>query len=111
MILANGKIPFINRYGEDMKKKCDTDEVIENLIVATLGEQATARHRHIFRENLRGLVRLAKAEQVAEIKASVQRLAGVVEAKSARRRAKALLLAYRTPGLFEQGQQQFEFKR
>lgn len=94
-----------------MKKKLDTDDVIENLIAATLGDQGSARQQHIFRENLRGLVRLAKAEQVAEIKASVQRLAGVVETQSARRRAKALLLACRTPGLFEPGQQQFEFKQ
>ncbi|HYD95523.1 MAG TPA: hypothetical protein VEC01_09365 [Noviherbaspirillum sp.] len=94
-----------------MKKKLDTDDVIENLITATMGDGATARERHIFRENLRSLVRLAKAEQVLEIKASVKRLSGVIEAHSARRRAKAILLAHRLPGVLDQAQQQFEFKQ
>ena len=94
-----------------MKKKLDTDDVIENLITATFGEEVTARERHVFRENLRGLVRLAKAEQVVEIKANVRRLAGALEVHSARRRAKAVLLAQRLPGLLDQAQQQFEFKQ
>jgi DNA-binding transcriptional regulator LsrR (DeoR family) len=94
-----------------MKKKLDTDDVIENLITATLGEEATARQLHIFRENLHSLVRLAKAEQVVEIKANVRRLAGVLEAHSARRRTKALLMAQRLPGILDQAQQQFEFKQ
>ena len=94
-----------------MKKMLDTDSVIESLIAVTLSEDATARERHIFRENLRGLVRLAKAEQVVEIKTSVRRLAGALEAHTARRRAKAVLMAQRLPGLLEQAQQQFEFKQ
>ncbi|HYD63100.1 MAG TPA: hypothetical protein VEC35_22290 [Noviherbaspirillum sp.] len=95
---------------EAMKKKLDSDDVIENLITATLGECASARQRHVFRESLRGLVRLAKAEQIVEIKASVRRLTGALESHSARRRAKALLLAQRLPGILDHGQQQFEFK-
>lgn len=94
-----------------MKKKLDTDDVIENLIVATLGEQASARQRHLYRESLRSLVRLAKAEQVVEMKASVKRLTGLMDHQSARRRAKALLLAQRLPSLSIQAQQQFEFKQ
>ncbi|HJV87053.1 MAG TPA: hypothetical protein VJ698_16435 [Noviherbaspirillum sp.] len=94
-----------------MKKKLETDAVIENLIAATLGESPTARQRHIYRENLRALVRLAKSEQVVEIKDNVQRLAGAIEAHTARRRAKAILLAQRLPDLLEQAQQQFEFKQ
>jgi hypothetical protein len=94
-----------------MKKMLDTDSVIESLIAATLGDDATSRQRHIFRENLRGLVRLAKAEQVVEIKANVRRLAGALETHSARRRAKAVLMAQRLPGLLDQAQQQFEFKQ
>ena len=89
----------------------DTDDVIENLITATMGEDVTARERHMFRESLRGLVRLAKAEQVVEIKANVKKLAGAIEAQDARRRAKAILLAHRLPGLLEQAQQKFEFKQ
>lgn len=93
-----------------MKKKLDSDAVIESLVAAVL-ENAGARERHIFRENLRSLVRLAKAEQVAEIKANVRRLAGALETHSARRRAKAVLMAQRLPGILEQAQQQFEFKQ
>jgi len=94
-----------------MKKRLDSDAVIESLIAATLPASASVRERHIFKENLRSLVRLAKAEQVVEIKASVRRLAGALEAQSARRRAKAVLLAQRLPGLLDQAQQQFEFKQ
>jgi hypothetical protein len=98
-------------YCKAMKKKLDTDDVIESLIVATLGEQPNARQRHMYRESLRSLVRLAKAEQVVEIKASVKRLTGILDSQSARRRAKAILLAQRLPGIFDQAQQQFEFKQ
>lgn len=94
-----------------MKKKLDTDDVIETLITATLNEEATARQRHLFRESLLGLVRLAKAEQIVEIKTNVRRLTGALEVHSARRRAKAVLLAQRLPGLLDEGQQQFEFKQ
>jgi hypothetical protein len=65
----------------------------------------------MYRESLRSLVRLAKAEKVVEIKANVRRLTGVRESHSALRRTKALLLAQRRPGVLEQGQQQFEFKQ
>lgn len=102
---------FITSKCPAMKKKLDTDDVIENLVTATVGEDAPARQRHLFRENLRSLVRLAKAEQVMEIKANVRRLTGVLDAHSARRRAKAVLLAQRLPGLLDHGQQQFEFKQ
>ncbi len=94
-----------------MKKKLETEAVIENLITATLGDNPTSRQCHIYRENLRALVRLAKSEQVVEIKTNVQRLAGAIEAHEARRRAKAILLAQRLSGIFEQAQQQFEFKQ
>lgn len=94
-----------------MKKKLETDYAIENLIAAMLGDAASCRERHIYRENLRGLVRLAKSEQVAEIKDNVRRVTGLLEANSARRRAKAILLAQRFPGIFDGSQQQFEFKQ
>ena len=94
-----------------MKKSLDTDDVIEKLVAATLGESAPLRQRFIYRESLRGLVRLAKAEQLAEMKANVKRLTGILEAQSARRRAKAVLSAHRLPGTMQDPQQQFEFKR
>lgn len=94
-----------------MKKHLATDEVIEILITATMGETAPARQQFLFRENLRGLVRLAKSEQMAEIKANVRRVSGLLEAASARRRAKAVILAQRVPGFGDHLQQQFEFKQ
>lgn len=94
-----------------MKKKLDTEDVIENLITVTLSEDAPMRQRHLFRESLRSLVRLAKAEQIVEIKTNVRRLTGALETHSARRRAKAVLLAQRLPGFLDHGQQQFEFKQ
>ena len=94
-----------------MQKNLDTDQVIEALVSATAGEEVTARQRHILRENLRSLVRLAKAEQIVEIKTNVKKLAGALEMHSARRRAKAILLAQRLPGILNGAQQQFEFNQ
>ncbi|GIZ51138.1 hypothetical protein [Noviherbaspirillum aridicola] len=93
-----------------MKKIAPSEQVIEDIVEATLGEHASAREKHVLRETLHGLVRLAKVEQVADIKANVRRLAGALETQSARRRAKAILMAQRLPGLLEQAQQAFEFK-
>lgn len=93
-----------------MKKIAHTDQVIEDIVEATLGEDASAREKHVLRQSLYGLVRLSKAEQVADIKANVKRLAGALEVQSARRRAKAILTAQRLPGLLDQAQQAFEFK-
>jgi hypothetical protein len=94
-----------------MKKQLDTDQVIEALIAATITDEVTVRQKHIYRENLRSLVRLAKAEQIVEIKANVKKLAGALETHSARRRAKAILLAQRLPSILEGAQQKFEFNQ
>lgn len=83
-----------------MKKKLETEAVIESMITAALGGKASARERHVYRESLRNLVRMAKAEQVMEIKDSVRKLTGGLETQIARRRAKHVLPT----------QQQFEFK-
>lgn len=93
-----------------MKKISHSEQVIEDIVEATLGEHASAREKHVLRQTLHGLVRLAKVEQVADIKANVRRLAGALETQSARRRAKAILMAQRLPGLLDQAQQAFEFK-
>jgi hypothetical protein len=94
-----------------MKRKLTTDDAIENLIAASLGEDAGLRERHLYRQNLLSLVRLAKSEQIVEMKTNVQKLTGMVEAQSARRRAKAILFAQRLAGILQQTQQQFEFKQ
>lgn len=92
-----------------MKNKLETDQVIDNLIAAMLGEGANLRQRYVCRENLRNLVRLARTEQVMEIKENVKKLTGALDAQNARRRAKAVLLAQRLPGILSGAQQQLEF--
>jgi hypothetical protein len=44
-----------------------TDDLIEAMTQTHMGH-ASARHRHVFREALRGLVRMAKAEKLRELK-------------------------------------------
>lgn len=92
-----------------MKTKLDSDQVIEQMLSTLLGPDAGARERHMCRESLRGLVRLAKSEQVVEIKANVRRLTGALDQHHARRRAKAVLLAQRLPDLLNGAQRRFEF--
>lgn len=62
--------------------------MIEDLVDAAVGEGASARQRHVFRESLRALVRFAKADQLLEIKASVRKLTGAVTAGAGRRKTK-----------------------
>lgn len=50
-----------------------TEAAIENLVNATLGAAASEREKHIFRESLRNLVRIANAEYKAEMQASVDK--------------------------------------
>jgi hypothetical protein len=52
----------------------ETNAVIENIIEAVYGKHSGARERHIFREALLGLVRLAKSEQLRDIKFNADRL-------------------------------------
>lgn len=95
-----------------MDTKLNTEIVIDNLVAAACGENASAQARHVYREALRGLVRLAKSEQMLEIKTSVDKLTGPAVARAARRRAKAILLAQRLKGSPQSGkQQQLEFNR
>ena len=93
-----------------MRKILETDQAIEALM-AVLGEEADSREKHMYRENLRALVRLAKSEQLMDIKESVRKLTGAMGTHHARRRAKAVLLAQRLPGILAGTQQQFEFNR
>jgi hypothetical protein len=88
--------------------KPNIDTVIETLIFATLGENSTAKEKHLLRESLRNLVRIAKAEQVFEMKISVKRLTGAVTAQAGRRQAKIDRLT-RNRGPVLQGQQHLEF--
>ena len=50
------------------------DAVIESLVDSQSDSTTTLRQKHLFRESLRGLVRLAQADQLRAIGASVTRL-------------------------------------
>lgn len=60
-----------------------TVSAIEDLIRATLSESATTAERHFLRQSLLNLVRLAQAEQRAEMQASVGKVLQPVEVLSA----------------------------
>lgn len=51
-----------------------TAPAIESLINATLNESATARERHLLRQSLINLVRMAQAELRAEMQANVEKV-------------------------------------
>lgn len=54
----------------------NTQDVIEEMTGAFLGPDATNRQKYLFEQSLQNLVRIAKAEQKLEIKASVKKLTG-----------------------------------
>jgi len=49
-------------------------DVIEALVIMNCGDSATAQARHFYRESLRNLVRLAKAERNTELRLSLNRM-------------------------------------
>lgn len=53
-----------------------TDQMIEEMVAANLGETVSGRQKHVYREALRGLVRLAKKEQLLAMKSDVAKLTG-----------------------------------
>lgn len=57
-----------------MKNQYSTEKIIEELTIATYGENASERQKHAFTEALRGLVRLAKSEQMLELQENVKNL-------------------------------------
>jgi hypothetical protein len=58
----------------DMKTKYSTDELIEELVEATYGNSASLREKRAFIEALRSLVRLAKSEQMLELRKDVEKI-------------------------------------
>ncbi len=48
-----------------------SDDVIEKLVTANCGLQGCARERHMFREALRNLVRLAKVEEAEALRMGI----------------------------------------
>lgn len=83
------------------------ETVIEQIIEAAFAEKS-AREKHLFRASLHNLVRLARTEQIMEIKSSVRALTGAVAVNAHGRKARVnpVLHDMETAGL---RQQQFEF--
>lgn len=57
-----------------METKYSTEELIEELVAVTCGDTASEREKRVFTDTLRGLVRLAKAEQMLELRTDVKKL-------------------------------------
>jgi hypothetical protein len=91
-----------------MKKRTSTDTAIEELVAASCTGTMTLREAHIYREALRGLVRLAKSEQTLEMKTQLNRLTAGVAARAARRHARTILPAQRLGAIPKDAQQQLE---
>ena len=71
-----------------MKITSSTDILIEDLINATYGNDTNARQKFVFKEALLGLVRLAKAEQVLEMRTTLGKLIGDPSLVASRQRTK-----------------------
>jgi hypothetical protein len=67
--------------------KPNIDMLIEDLVATALGNR-TAREQFLFRQSLHNLVRLAKAEQMLEIKSSMTKLSGAAGARQNARQAR-----------------------
>jgi len=57
-----------------METKYSTEKLIKELTIATCGAGASLREKHAFTEALRGLVRLAKAEQMLGLRTDAKKL-------------------------------------
>ncbi len=91
-----------------MKITSSTDILIEDLLNATCGSHANAREKFVFREALLGLVRLAKAEQVLEMRRSLGKLIGNSAFAAAHQKTKS---RQRNQGHSGQWPQQLEFNQ
>lgn len=60
-----------------MMTKPTTESLIADLLDAPYASSLDARAKYLVRESLYSLVRLAKAEQMMEIKQSVEKLTGI----------------------------------
>ncbi|TCS36005.1 hypothetical protein EDC30_10868 [Paucimonas lemoignei] len=82
-----------------------SQEMVASLVNAYCGQNATLRQKHVFEQALFALVRLAKSEQMMEIKANVRKLTGplvpFVPRQTVKQQAQARLAQMALPGLEE----------
>ncbi len=89
-----------------MKIETCTDQVISELVTNLLPAASTPREKHLLREALNSLVRLAKSEQIVEMKSNIRRLTGPIPGAGVRARFRS---SFSDKGWSEQ--QQFEFMK
>lgn len=77
-----------------------TAKLIAELVATTPGAMQDARARHLLSQALHGLVRLARSEQLLEMRRDTARAAGA----GSRREMRALLRRIKTRGKREQAQ-------
>ena len=85
------------------------DTIIESLVEVHCQAEAGQRQRHLLRESLRGLVRLAQAEQMWEIKANVRALTSMSQAKIKRQANRLLKSTDDAKAAKESSQSKLEF--
>jgi hypothetical protein len=68
-----------------------TDKVIEDLTAATCGLQSDQRQSYVLAQALHGLVRLAKAEQLLEMRMDAEKASGSLACASRKRQTRAIL--------------------
>ena len=59
-----------------------TEQTIDELIAATFTSHSTPQEKYFFRESLRNLVRLAKAEQLRDMRMDVTKVTRSVDIKT-----------------------------
>lgn len=59
-----------------MMTQYSTDAMIEEMVATSYGGTVSERQKHIYRETLRALVRLAKAEHLHAMRSDVRKLTG-----------------------------------
>jgi hypothetical protein len=89
----------------NMKTKIGTDKVVAEMMNASYAKGMSAREKHLFKETLHSLVRLAKSEQLMEMRMNVKRLTTPVAASGSKRGK----LDRRLEWASRQVQRQFEF--
>jgi hypothetical protein len=85
-----------------MKTQSATEQLIASLVETAFAHHGEARQLHLYRESLRSLVRLAKSEQLLDMRTSVRKLVGVAACTVERSR--------KSGRGFDRLQGQFEFK-
>ena len=75
-------LPFFSTLTEGSFTMSVTEQTIDELIATTFVSQASLREQYFFRESLRNLVRLAKAEQMRDMRLDVARVTQGVNKKA-----------------------------